>query len=67
MKGHTALDLKSRFLQIIIPIEELAMRIFEGEEVNNLSLKECFIKKFGEEAFSLTRQYESCCLRLALY
>ena len=38
MKGHTAFDLKRLFLQIISPIEELAMRILEDEEVNNLLL-----------------------------
>ena len=43
------------------------MRVFEGEEVNNLSLNGCFIKKFGEDAFKLTRQFESCCFRLARY
>ena len=37
MKGHTAPDLKRPFLPIIIPIEELAMRIFEGEEVTKLA------------------------------
>ena len=43
------------------------MYVFEGEEFENVSLRKCFIKKFGEEVVTSSRQYESCCLKLARY
>ena len=39
--------------------------VFEGQEYNGLSLKDCFVKGFGEEVFRMSRDYSNCCGRLA--
>ena len=41
--------------------------IFTGEEYQNLSLRECFIKKLDTESFRLAREYESACVKLSRY
>ena len=39
--------------------------IFTGKEFENLSLRECFLKKSGEEGLRLARDYEGTCLKLS--
>ena len=38
--------------------------VFEGQEYNGLSLKDCFVKGFGEEVFHMSRDYSNSCGRL---
>ena len=41
--------------------------IFTDEEFKSLSLRECLLKKAGEEGLRLARDYESTCLKLSRF
>ena len=43
------------------------MSVFTDEEFNGLSLRECIVQKFGEDAFDLTRMYDRTCPKLARF